>query len=133
MLVMGLILVVYEYPITTLDSDQIETLWVFIRLQVFYATQLWFSRGNRITCRMWAFDLYVYHDCRINFEYIFREYSPYLLHFQQQFYFASLYTFSVLLVLFIWYWVSFVSVGSFYYHRGRKVYFQATFRLLCHF
>ena len=116
MLAMGLILVVSEYPITTLDSDQIESLWVFIRLQVFYATQLWFSRGNRITCRMWAFDLYVYHNCRINFEYIFREYSPYLLHFQQQFYFASLYTFSVLLVLFIWYWVAFVSVGSFYYH-----------------
>ena len=133
MLAMGLILVAYEYPITTLDSDQIETLWVFIRLQVFYATQLWFSRGNCITCRMWAFDLYVYHNCRINFEYIFREYSPYLLHFQQQFYFASLYTFSVLLVLFIWYWMSFVSVGSFYYHRGRKVYFQAIFRLLCHF
>ena len=29
---------------------------------------------------MWALDLYMYHICRINFEYIFREYSPNLLH-----------------------------------------------------
>lgn len=61
---------------------------------------------------MWALDLYVYHICRINFEYIFREYSPNLLHFQQQFYFASLFTFCLMLILFVWYWISFVSVPS---------------------
>ena len=45
MLVMGLILVVYEYPITTLDSDQIETLWVFIRLQSFMPRSYGFPAG----------------------------------------------------------------------------------------
>lgn len=69
--------------------------------------------------RMWALDLYMYHICRINFEYIFREYSPNLLHFQQQFYFASLFTFCLLLILFVWYWISFVSVPFFAaFHPG---------------
>lgn len=68
---------------------------------------------------MWALDLYMYHICRINFEYIFREYSPNLLHFQQQFYFASLFTFCLLLILFVWYWISFVSVPFFAaFHLG---------------
>ena len=61
----------------------------------------------------------MYHICRINFEYIFREYSPNLLHFQQQFYFASLFTFCLLLILFVWYWISFVSVPFFAaFHPG---------------
>lgn len=42
MLFLGLLLIVFQYPIRSLSSDQINALWIFIRIQVFFATQLWF-------------------------------------------------------------------------------------------
>lgn len=39
--------------------------------------------------RMWSLDLYVYHNNKINYEFIFEKYAPDLLHFQQQLLMAS--------------------------------------------
>ena len=100
-----------------------DSLWVSFRFQVFFLIQLWFRSLWRFTPRMWGLDLFVYHNNRINFEYIFGEYAPSLLHFQQQFLFASswfpslvspaVYSFILLFIVFLWYYLAFVTVESF--------------------
>ena len=101
-----------------------DSLWVSFRFQVFFLIQLWFRSLWRFTPRMWGLDLFVYHNNRINFEYNFGEYAPSLLHFQQQFLFASswfpslvspaVYSFILLFIVFLWYYLAFVTVESFF-------------------
>ena len=121
-LFLALLLIVFQYPIDSLSSDEVHSLWVIFRLQAFFVIQLWSAPRRRVSRRMWGLDLFVYHNNRINFEYIFGEYAPSLLHFQQQFLFASsisvpiasfaVYTFLLALLLFLWYYASFVAVRS---------------------
>ena len=121
-LFLALLLIVFQYPIDSLSSDEIHSLWVTFRLQAFFVIQLWSDLSLHLSRRMWGLDLFVYHNNRINFEYIFGEYAPNLLHFQQQLLFASsslilfasfpVYTFLLSLLLFLWYYASFVAVPS---------------------
>lgn len=115
----------------SLSSDEIHSLWVTFRLQAFFVIQLWSVLGARVSHRMWGLDLFVYHNNRINFEYIFGEYAPNLLHFQQQLLFASstcvlhvsfpVYTFLLSLLLFLWYYASFVAVASTLFSHEQKL------------
>ena len=76
-----------------------KSLWCFLRLQVFYCLQLW----------LWGIDVYVYQRYRINFEFIFGKYQPYLLHALDQFRIASRYTVFMLILVNVWYYCAFIA------------------------
>ncbi|KAK8789372.1 hypothetical protein WA588_001257 [Blastocystis sp. NMH] len=82
-----------------LSRIQMKSLWCFLRLQVFYCLQLW----------LWGIDVYVYQRYRINFEFIFGKYQPYLLHALDQFRIASRYTVFMLILVNVWYYCAFIA------------------------
>jgi len=64
-----------------------KSLWCYLRLQVSFMLQLW----------LWGMDVYVFQRYRINYEFIFGKYKPYLLHALDQFRLASSKTINILL------------------------------------
>lgn len=98
-----------QYNILYLNESQKSVLFLSLRFQFFLILQMW----------CWSFDLYVFHYNRINFEYIFGQYYPRLLHYQQQGLMASgkrnieswlVITFVSFLVVVAWYYLAFVKV-----------------------
>lgn len=71
---------------------------------------------------LWGVDIYVFQKQKINYEFIFGKYKPYLAHTSDQFILASCagrsvrsrvdYTLVMLVVVNLWYYIAFYQAGA---------------------